>query len=118
MTDDTALRKRLDASMPSALELVPKRCRALAPMSAGKGKELAGGEIPRMCGNDVEKSGLDLRVTKGLKRFKMGRCDVHSERIPAVSSRSSRMRRSRDESSERQYSEKPAAAFSANARGR
>ena len=35
----------------------------------------------------------------------MGGCDVHSERIPAVSSRSSRMRRRREASSGRLYME-------------
>src|SRR6266568_3479325 len=118
MTNDARLGKALNAGMSPAFELVPKRCCAFAPMSASKREELACGEVTGMCGNDVEKLGLYLGVPKGLKSVEIDRCDVHSERIPAVSSRSSRMRRKRDESSERLYSEKPAAAFSAKLRGR
>src|SRR5260370_36253893 len=51
-------------------------------MSPSKGEELAGREVARMCCNEVEKLGFDLRVTGGFEGFEMRRCDVHSQRIP------------------------------------
>src|SRR5690349_19059313 len=101
MTNHTTLGKALNTCMTPALEFVPKCCCALAPMRASKREELSGREVAGMCGNNVEKSSLCLRIPKGLKRVEMCLCDVHREKIAAVSSRSSRMRRSRDESSER-----------------
>ncbi len=64
------------------LKLSPESSGALTPMSPSKGEELAGREVARMCCNEVEKLGFDLRVTEGFEGFEMRRCDVHSQRIP------------------------------------
>ena len=87
-------------------------------MGVGEGEELARHKVAGMRRYDVEKAGFRFGVAEGFQGIEMGRCDVHSVRIPAVISRSSRTRRKRDASSERPYSEKPAEAFSAIARGR
>ena len=70
-------------------------------MSAGEREELAGHEVTGMRGHDVEKAGFCFGVAEGFESVEMGRSDVHSVRIPAVISRSSRTRRRRDASSER-----------------
>jgi len=59
------------------LKLSPESSGALTPMSPSKGEELAGREVARMCCNEVEKLGFDLRVTEGFEGFEMRRCDVH-----------------------------------------
>src|SRR5260221_1334802 len=113
-----ALGKALHASMSFGFELAPESGGPFAPMSAGEREELAGGEVTGVGCDNVEKVGFHFGVTEGFEGVEMSRCDVHSERIPAVSSRSSRMRRRREASSGRLYMEKPAAAFSAKALGR
>jgi hypothetical protein len=51
--------------------------------------------------HDVEKPGFCLGVTEGLQSVEMDMGDVHSVRIRAVISRSSRTRRKRDVSCKR-----------------
>src|SRR5579859_872894 len=81
------------------LELVPKQVRALAPLDARESEKLTSHEIAGVCGNDVEKTCLGLGIAEGLQCGDVYRVDVHREKILAVSSESSRMRRSFDASS-------------------
>src|ERR1700722_4814343 len=99
--DDAALWKALHTCMSFGFELAPESRGSLAPMSAGERKELAGGEVAGMRGNDVEKARFHFGVAESLESIEMGRGDIHSVRIRAVISRSSRTRRKRDASSER-----------------
>jgi hypothetical protein len=70
-------------------------------MGSGEGEELTRYEVTRMRRYDVEKPSFRFGITESFERSEMGRRDVHSARIPAVISRSSRTRRKRDASSER-----------------
>jgi hypothetical protein len=60
----------------------------------------------------------DEALAEGGQGFEVGWCKAHSEKILAVSSCSSRMRRNRGASSRGLYRAKPALAFSAIPRGR
>src|SRR5271157_4692464 len=99
------------------VKFVPEGVGSVAPMGGGEGEELARHKVAGMRGYDIEKTGFHVGVAEGLESIDMGRGDVHSERIPAVISRSSRTRRKRDASSGRLYREKPALAFCARPRG-
>src|ERR1051325_8078492 len=81
------------------LEFVPKKGGALAPLDARKGQELPRDEVARMRGNEIQKARLFLRVSESLQCVDMDGCDSHSEKIRAVSSVSSRMRRNFEASS-------------------
>jgi len=101
MADHATLRKALGTGVSRVLELVPKERRPLAPMSTGEREELTSGEVAGMRSDNIEKASFLSGIAEGFKRFEMGRCDVHSVRICAVISRSSRMRRKREASSAR-----------------
>src|SRR6266851_4836978 len=89
--DRSALWKAFGPGMFLGLKLVPEGGSARAPMPSGEGEELTR--------HDVEKSSFGLGVAEGLQSVEMDTGDVHSVRIRAVISRSSRMRRKRDVSS-------------------
>ena len=59
-------------------------------MPSGEGEELTRHKVAGMRRHNVEKAGFCFRVAESLESFEMGRGDVHSVRIPAVISRSSR----------------------------
>src|ERR1700683_4682335 len=99
--DRRALRKTFCAGVFPSVKCAPEGGRALAPMGRGEGEELTRHKVTGMRRHNVEKAGFCFRVAEGFKSFEMRRCDVHSVRIPAVISRSSRTRRKRDTSSER-----------------
>src|SRR5580704_17375835 len=96
-----ALRETLGAGVPQALDLAPEAGRPLAPMRSGASEKLAGGEVARIGGCQVEETRFGLGVAEGLQSVDVCGCDVHRVRISCVSSRSSRMRRRRDASSAR-----------------
>src|SRR6185369_8347836 len=81
------------------LQLVPEKSRALSPLHARKGKELPSDEVTGMRGNDVQKACFFFGITEGLQRADMDSVDVHSARIRAAGSVSSRMRRNFEASS-------------------
>src|SRR3984885_14502018 len=115
---DAPLWKAFRTDVFEPFELAPEQGRALAPMSARKAEKLARQKVAGMGRDDIKKARFFFGVAKRLESVEMRRCNVHSVRIPAVISRSSRMRRRRDASSGRLYREKPAAAFSEMAFGR
>ena len=80
-------------------------------MSARESEKLTRQKVAGMGRDNIEKARFFFGVAERLQGVEMCRCNIHSVRIPAVISRSSRMRRRRDASSGRLYSEKPAAAF-------
>ena len=116
--DRSALWKAFGPGVVLGVKFVPEDGRALAPMGVGEGEKLTCHKVAGMRRYNVEKASLRFGVAESFQGIEMGRRDVHSVRIPAVISRSSRTRRKRDASSERAYIEKPAAAFAAIARGR
>src|SRR5580700_2196779 len=99
--DRAALRETLGAGVPRTLDLAPEAGRPLAPMRPGTSKKLAGGEVARIGGYQVEETRFGLGVAEGLQSVEVCGHDVHRVRISCVSSRSSRMRRRRDASSAR-----------------
>ena len=101
VVDRSALWKAFGSGVFPGVKFAPEGGRALAPMGAGEGEKLARHEVAGMRRHDVEKAGFCFGVAEGFESIEMGRCDVHSVRIPAVISRSSRTRRKRDASSER-----------------
>src|ERR1700730_18412675 len=101
MIDRPARWKAFGSDMFSGVKFAPEGGRALAPVGPGEREKLASPEIAGMRCDDIEKPRVLLGVAKGLKSFEMGRCNVHSVRIPAVMLLSSRTRRKRDASSER-----------------
>ncbi len=109
--DGSAFWKTFGPGVALGLKFVPEEGRALAPMGVGEGEKLACHKVAGMCRYDVEKAGLGFGVAESFQGIEMGGCNVHSVRIPAVISRSSRTRRKRDASSERAYIEKPADGF-------
>ena len=70
-------------------------------MGAREREELARHEVAGMRRHNVEKAGFGFGIAEGLQSIEMGRGDIHSVRIRAVISRSSRTRRRRCASSER-----------------
>src|ERR1700728_1669745 len=101
VVDRPALRKAFGSGVFSSVKFGPEGGRALAPMCTGEREKLASREVAGMRRHNVEKAGFCFRVAEAFKSFEMRRCDVHSVRILAVISRSSRTRRKRDTSSER-----------------
>src|ERR1051326_1677589 len=81
------------------LEFVPKKGGALAPLHARKRQELPGNEVARVRGNEIQKARLFFGVSESLQGGDMDGCNIHSEKIRAVSSDSSRMRRNFEASS-------------------
>jgi hypothetical protein len=84
-----------------SLEFHPELRGAFVPRRSGEREELPGHEVPGMRGHTIEEVSFLRRVPEGLERFDMGGGDAHRARILAVSSCSSRMRRSRETSSGR-----------------
>ena len=68
------------------VEFGPEHGCPLAPMSAGKSKELAGDKVAGMRSDEVQEIGLGFGITEGFQGIEMGWRDGHSERIPAVRS--------------------------------
>ena len=99
--DGSALWKAFGPGMFPGVKLGPEGIGSVAPMGVGKGEELTRNEVTRMRRDDVEKPRLGFGVSESFQGIEMGRRNVHSERIPAVISRSSRTRRKREASSER-----------------
>ena len=97
----SALWKAFRPGVFFSVEFVPEGGGSVAPMGGGEGEELARHKVAGMRGHNVEKAGFCLGVSERLESIEMGRGNVHSVRIPAVISRSSRTRRKRDASSER-----------------
>ncbi len=97
----SALRKAFCPGVFLGVKFAPEGVGSVAPMGGGEREELTCHEVAGMRGYDVEKAGFCLGVAEGLESIDMDRGDVHRLRIPAVISRSSRMRRKRDASSER-----------------
>src|SRR6267142_5749975 len=75
------------ASMFLRVQLVPEQGRALTPLRFRECKELAGDEVARMRGHEIEETGFFFGVAKCLQGSDMVGCDVHRERISAVISR-------------------------------
>src|SRR5713226_9970440 len=101
VVDRPALRKAFGSGVFPGVKFGPEGGRALAPMGRGEGEELTRHKVAGMRRHDVEKAGFCFGVAEGLESIEMGTGDVHSLRIRAVISRSSRTRRKRDASSER-----------------
>src|SRR6185437_4384135 len=118
VVDHAALRKTFGAGMFLRVEFGPERGGPLAPMSAGKSKELAGDKVARMRSDEIQEMGLGFGVAEGFQSIEMGLRDAHSERISVVMPWSFRMRRRREPSSGWLYRENPALAFAANPCGR
>src|ERR1017187_3477389 len=99
--DRSALWKAFCPSVFLGVKFVPEGGRALPPVGTGEGEELTRNKVAGMRRYDVEKAGFCFGVAEGLESIEMDRGDVHSMRIRAVISRSSRTRRKREASSER-----------------
>src|SRR5216684_2913930 len=99
--DRSALWKAFGPGVFLGVKLVPEDGRALAPMGVGEREELTRHEVTRMRRYNVKKAGFRFGIAEGLQSLEIDRGDVHSVRIPAVISCSSRTRRKRDASSER-----------------
>ena len=70
-------------------------------MRRGESQELASNEVTGMRRYDVEEASLGFAIAEGLQHIEMSWRDIHSDRIRAVISRSSRTRRGRPGSSGR-----------------
>src|SRR5258708_39557025 len=99
--DRSALWKAFGPGVTLGLKFVPGDGRALAPMGFGEGEKLTRHKVAGMRRYDVEKASLRFGVAESFQGIEVRRRNVHSVRIPAVISRSSRTRRKRDVSSER-----------------
>src|SRR5271156_627221 len=105
--DRSALGKAFGPGVTLSVKFVPEKGGALAPMGVGEGEKLSSNKVAGMCRYDVQKPGLRFGVAESFQGIEMCGCNVHSVRISAVISRSSRTRRKRDASSGRAYTEKP-----------
>src|SRR5260370_7096024 len=92
---------------------------ALVPAFGSRELEkLAHGEVPGMCGHDVEKASLVFGVAEAAKVGEPGFRKVHRLKMTAFNSRSSRMHRKRPASPRRAKLSYTARAFPATPRGR
>src|SRR5258708_36230758 len=80
-------------------------------------QKLAHGEVPRMCGHDVEKASLVFGVAEAAKVGETGFRKVHRLKMTVFNSRSSRMRRKRSASPSRAKIWKPARALASSTCG-
>ena len=67
--DDAVLGEAFGPGAFAGLEFGPEQRRALAPMRAGERQKLAGHEVARMRGHEIEEVGLLRRVSEGLRGF-------------------------------------------------
>src|SRR2546430_16635546 len=81
-------------------------------------QKLAHGEVPGMCGHEVEKASLVFGVAEAAKVGETGFRKVHRLKMTVFNSRSSRMRRRRSGSPRRAEIWKPGGALAARSRGR
>src|SRR5579884_964755 len=118
MIDTTEIQVLAPRGVAVSFDLSDQVLGALPPTGSGERDELAGEEIAGVRGHNVEEARLVRGVAESLNGLDVLIGDFHRDRISAVSSRSSRMRRSRSASPRGVYKEKPARTFSATCRPR